>query len=106
MGMAASPSSSLNTPAAGGASPSGEEAAYREKVRQLSKYIEPLRRMVHRMVSEGESEYCYIIKVLERFLKGHITIHICGSLNHGFTKNVLRIQLSSLIYKQKSALCN
>ncbi|CAB3231478.1 unnamed protein product [Arctia plantaginis] len=56
MGMVASPSSSLNTPVgAGVASPGGEEAAYREKVRQLSKYIEPLRRMVHRMVSEGEN---------------------------------------------------
>ncbi|CAH2105035.1 unnamed protein product [Euphydryas editha] len=40
---------------AGGASPGGEDAAYREKVRQLSKYIEPLRRMVMRMVSEGEN---------------------------------------------------
>ncbi|XP_073941346.1 LOW QUALITY PROTEIN: mediator complex subunit 15 [Choristoneura fumiferana] len=56
MNMVASPSSSLNTPlGAGAASPGGEEAAYREKVRQLSKYIEPLRRMVHRMVSEGEN---------------------------------------------------
>ncbi|CAH0700862.1 unnamed protein product [Spodoptera exigua] len=56
MGMVASPSSSLNTPVgASVASPGGEEAAYREKVRQLSKYIEPLRRMVHRMVSEGEN---------------------------------------------------
>ncbi|CAG9784672.1 unnamed protein product [Diatraea saccharalis] len=57
MGMVASPSSSLNTPVGGGgvASPGGEEAAYREKVRQLSKYIEPLRRMVHRMMSEGEN---------------------------------------------------
>ncbi|XP_053607525.1 mediator of RNA polymerase II transcription subunit 15 [Plodia interpunctella] len=56
MGMVGSPSSSLNTPVgAGVASPSGEEAAYREKVRQLSKYIEPLRRMVHRMVSEVEN---------------------------------------------------
>ncbi|CAH0726313.1 unnamed protein product, partial [Brenthis ino] len=56
MGMVASPSSSLNTPVgAGVASPGGEEAAYREKVRQLSKYIEPLRRMVMRMVSEGEN---------------------------------------------------
>ncbi|XP_068620999.1 mediator of RNA polymerase II transcription subunit 15 [Battus philenor] len=56
MGMAASPSSSLNTPVGGGvASPGGEETAYREKVRQLSKYIEPLRRMVQRMVNEGEN---------------------------------------------------
>lgn len=59
MGMVQSPSPSLNTPQAalGAGSPGGEEAAYREKVRQLSKYIEPLRRMVHRMVSEGESEW-------------------------------------------------
>lgn len=58
MGMVASPSSSLNTPVGGGvASPGGEEAVYREKVRQLSKYIEPLRRMIQRMVNEGESEF-------------------------------------------------
>ncbi|CAH2065932.1 unnamed protein product, partial [Iphiclides podalirius] len=44
------------TPVGGGvASPGGEEAVYREKVRQLSKYIEPLRRMVQRMVNEGEN---------------------------------------------------
>ncbi|CAF4897287.1 unnamed protein product [Pieris macdunnoughi] len=56
MGMVASPSSSLNTPVGSSvASPGGEEAAYREKVRQLSKYIEPLRRMVMRMVNEGEN---------------------------------------------------
>ncbi|XP_045511705.1 mediator of RNA polymerase II transcription subunit 15 [Colias croceus] len=57
MGMVASPSSSLNTPGGGVgvASPGGDEAAYREKVRQLSKYIEPLRRMVMRMVNEGEN---------------------------------------------------
>lgn len=61
MGMVASPSSSLNTPSGGqsgttgGASPGGEEAAYRDKVRLLSRYIEPLRRMIHRMVSEGEN---------------------------------------------------
>ncbi|CAH2234715.1 jg4701 [Pararge aegeria aegeria] len=56
MGMVASPSSSLNTPVGTNvASPGGEEAAYREKVRQLSKYIEPLRRMIMRMVSEGEN---------------------------------------------------
>ncbi|XP_013147176.1 PREDICTED: mediator of RNA polymerase II transcription subunit 15 isoform X2 [Papilio polytes] len=59
LGMAASPSS-LSTPGGGAggggvASPGGEEAVYREKVRQLSKYIEPLRRMVQRMVNEGEN---------------------------------------------------
>ncbi|CAG9121592.1 unnamed protein product [Plutella xylostella] len=41
MNMVASPSSSLNTPVGGQGSPGGEEAAYRDKVRQLSKYIEP-----------------------------------------------------------------
>ncbi|KAG7311809.1 hypothetical protein JYU34_002892 [Plutella xylostella] len=55
MNMVASPSSSLNTPVGGQGSPGGEEAAYRDKVRQLSKYIEPLRRMVHRMMGEGEN---------------------------------------------------
>lgn len=56
--MAPSPSSSLNTPAGMGATPSPlqEDQAYRDKVRQLSKYIEPLRRMIARMGNEG-SEY-------------------------------------------------
>lgn len=63
--MAPSPSSSLNTPLGAGAAPSplggggggGDDHAYREKVRQLSKYIDPLRRMIERMVNDGESEY-------------------------------------------------
>jgi mediator of RNA polymerase II transcription subunit 15 len=46
--MVASPSSSLNTPAVANSSPcsSQEEQVYRDKVRQLSKYIEPLRKMI------------------------------------------------------------
>lgn len=56
VGMAPSPSSSLNTPGQPGQSPMGmqEEQAYREKVRQLSKYIEPLRRMIARIGNDGK----------------------------------------------------
>lgn len=55
-GMAPSPSSSLNTPGQPGQSPMGmqDEQAYRDKVRQLSKYIEPLRKMIARMGTDGE----------------------------------------------------
>lgn len=58
VGMAPSPSNSLNTPGQAVPTPSPcsslqEEQAYREKVRQLSKYIEPLRRVVARMGNEG-----------------------------------------------------
>lgn len=56
VGMAPSPSSSLNTPGQPGQSPMGmqEEQAYREKVRQLSKYIEPLRKMIARIGNDGK----------------------------------------------------
>ncbi|XP_012284467.1 mediator of RNA polymerase II transcription subunit 15 [Orussus abietinus] len=55
VGMAPSPSSSLNTPGGVGATPSPlqEDQAYRDKVRQLCKYIEPLRRMIARMGNDG-----------------------------------------------------
>lgn len=58
LGMAPSPSSSLNTPGGVGATPSPqqEDQAYRDKVRQLSKYIEPLRRMISRIPIEGSKE--------------------------------------------------
>ncbi|GFG38157.1 hypothetical protein Cfor_04819, partial [Coptotermes formosanus] len=54
--MAPSPGS-LNTPGPAVPTPSPcnlqEDQAYREKVRQLSKYIEPLRRMINRMGNDG-----------------------------------------------------
>lgn len=56
VGMAPSPSSSLNTPGQPNQSPMGlqDEGAYMQKVRQLSKYIEPLRKMIARMGNDGE----------------------------------------------------
>lgn len=55
--MAPSPSSSLNTPGQAVPTPSPcsiqEDQAYREKARQLSKYIEPLRRMIAKMGNDG-----------------------------------------------------
>ncbi|CAB0005674.1 unnamed protein product [Nesidiocoris tenuis] len=58
IGMAPSPSSAcLNTPGQPNASPCNpqEDIAYREKIKQLSKYIEPLRKMISRVGSEGPS---------------------------------------------------
>lgn len=57
--MAQSPSNTnLNTPGQSGAAPSPlnpqEEHLYREKYRQLTKYIEPLKRMMARMGSDDE----------------------------------------------------
>lgn len=61
VGMAPSPSGSLNTPgqAQPAPSPLQDEQAYREKVRQLSKYIEPLRKMIARMGNDGERMQIY-----------------------------------------------
>lgn len=61
--MAPSPNSSINTPGQAGAVPSpfnpNEEQLYREKYRHLTKYIEPLKRMVARIGNDGKdsSEY-------------------------------------------------
>lgn len=56
--MAQSPSSSVNTPGQAGAVPSPinphEEQQYREKYRQLTKYIEPLKRMIGRIGCDGK----------------------------------------------------
>lgn len=42
-----------------------EDVAYREKVRQLSKYIEPLRKMIARIGNEGNK---YTSLPLEMYL--------------------------------------
>ncbi|KAG8223289.1 hypothetical protein J437_LFUL001163 [Ladona fulva] len=73
IGMAPSPSSCLNTPGqpvgGGGPTPSPcnplEDQAYREKVRQLSKYIEPLRRMIARMGNDDVERLSKMKKLLE-----------------------------------------
>ncbi|XP_011167767.1 mediator of RNA polymerase II transcription subunit 15 isoform X2 [Solenopsis invicta] len=69
VGMAPSPSSSLNTPGGVGATSSPQEdQAYRDKVRQLSKYIEPLRRMIAKMSSEGNVDKLSKMKKLLEIL--------------------------------------
>ncbi|XP_018336602.1 mediator of RNA polymerase II transcription subunit 15 isoform X2 [Agrilus planipennis] len=67
VGMAPSPSSSLNTPGQPGQSPMGmqEEQIYREKVRQLSKYIEPLRKMIAKMGNDDVEKLSKMKKLLE-----------------------------------------
>lgn len=56
--MAPSPSASINTPGQSQAVPSPlnpqDEQTYREKYRQLTKYIDPLKRMISRMGSDGK----------------------------------------------------
>lgn len=61
--MAPSPSNSLNTPLQPNQSPIGmqEEQVYREKVRQLSKYIEPLRKMIARLGNDGERKFFLLV---------------------------------------------
>ncbi|XP_057327713.1 mediator of RNA polymerase II transcription subunit 15-like [Microplitis mediator] len=69
IGMAPSPSSSLNTPASMGATSSPQEnQAYREKVRQLSKYIDPLRRVITKMGSDGNTDKMSKMKKLLEIL--------------------------------------
>jgi len=48
-----SPSSGVNTP---GAPASQEDREYLEKVKQLEKYIEPLRRMIHKIGNENDQD--------------------------------------------------
>ena len=38
-----------------------EEAAYREKIRHLSKYIEPLRRMIARVGNDGIWNFKFLL---------------------------------------------
>ncbi|CAG9769099.1 unnamed protein product [Ceutorhynchus assimilis] len=69
--MAPSPGASLNTPGQPGHSPMGaggpmtDEQAYREKVRQLSKYIEPLRKMIAKMGNDDVEKMSKMKKLLE-----------------------------------------
>lgn len=73
VGMVPSPGSSLNTPGQPNQSPMGmqDEQAYRDKVRQLSKYIEPLRKMIARMGNDGERKYfkCFRSYFIKGFLR-------------------------------------
>lgn len=63
--MAPSPNASINTPGQPMAVPSPlnlnptEEKQYRDKYQQLTKYIEPLKRMIARIETDGKdsSEY-------------------------------------------------
>lgn len=64
---APSPGGIINTPgqiqqpspaAQGMTNSQAEEAAYREKVRQLSKYVDPLRRMIQRIGNEDAEKSC------------------------------------------------
>lgn len=74
VGMAPSPGSSLNTPGQPTQSPMGagamtDEQAYREKVRQLSKYIEPLRKMITKMGNEGKGKLKHLLNVYFSYTK-------------------------------------
>lgn len=85
--MAPSPSSvSLNTPGQAAAAPSPlnpqEEQLYREKYRQLTKYIEPLNKMVARIGKDGKTD--------EKFLKMNKLLEILCNPNQ-------RIPLETLI---------
>ena len=68
VGMAPSPSSSLNTPGGVGAPSPQEDQAYRDKIRQLNRYIEPLRRMITKMGSEGNLDKLSKMKKLLEIL--------------------------------------
>nr|XP_023013948.1 mediator of RNA polymerase II transcription subunit 15 isoform X2 [Leptinotarsa decemlineata]XP_023013949.1 mediator of RNA polymerase II transcription subunit 15 isoform X2 [Leptinotarsa decemlineata] len=77
VGMAPSPGSSLNTPGQPNPSPLGggssmiDDQAYRDKVRQLSKYIEPLRKMIARMGNEDGENLSKMKKLLEILSNPH-----------------------------------
>lgn len=65
VGMVPSPSNSINTPGAPNQSPMGgqDDQAYRDKVKQLSKYIEPLRKMIARLGNDGERKLFTLILI-------------------------------------------
>lgn len=68
---------SLNTPmnpsSNAGPSPlAQEDIAYREKVRQLSKYIEPLRKMIAHIGNEGKVMFNHFILTLTAVINFNI----------------------------------
>lgn len=48
-----------------------EEQQYLEKLKQLSKYIEPLRRMINK-IDKNEGEFCYSNNAISRNKHAHI----------------------------------
>lgn len=83
-GMAPSPSSSvsLNTPGNLQSQPTlspcdNDEQAYRDKVKQLSRFIEPLRRMVSRHGNGGLSIYIYIFFFIKKMYECRIYVYRC-----------------------------
>lgn len=63
--MAPSPNASINTPGQCAPVPSplnpNEEKMYRDKYQQLTKYIEPLKRMIARIEIDGKDSSEYLI---------------------------------------------
>jgi len=82
-----SPSASINTPGqVTGNSPFNpqEEALYREKYKQLTKYIEPLKRMLAKISNDGTSEYMM-----------HIKIYFIGDLYFQITRRFLLLNIKN-----------
>ena len=67
-----SPSSNLNTPAMSHASPaprSVEEQAYLDKLQKLSRYVEPLRRMINRLSTDKDEDHKKDISKMKNLLE-------------------------------------
>merc|ERR1719189_434439 len=62
--LAPSPSSGVNTPA-GGPPASQEDREYLDKVKQLEKYIEPLRRRIMKISNEDQEKLAKMKKLLD-----------------------------------------
>lgn len=102
--MAPSPSSSLNTPGGVGATPSPqqEDQAYRDKVRQLSKYIEPLRRMIAKMSSEGSKD-THTHTYAENFIYDNNSTNSCYMCNFSVYFNFYK---TNFLFMNKTVLFN
>ncbi|CAC5382032.1 MED15 [Mytilus coruscus] len=67
-----SPSSNMNTPAMSHASPaprSVEEQAYLDKLQKLSRYVEPLRRMIKRLSTDKDEDHKKDISKMKNLLE-------------------------------------